>query len=63
MDQYRLKNRWDDGKMMNFTDACKMLGLPNSTWYDVMRLGRGSRSTIEKIEQFFGENVQQKKKK
>jgi len=49
--------------MMNFTDACKMLGLPNSTWYDVMRLGRGSRSTIEKIEQFFGENVQQKKKK
>jgi len=63
MDQYRMKNRGDDWKMMWFVDACKKLGLPNSTWYDVMELGRATRSTIEKIEHFFGENVQIKKKK
>jgi hypothetical protein len=63
MDTYRLKNRWEDGKMMNFVDACKKLGLPNSTRYDVMELGRATKSTIEKIEQFFGENVQSRKKK
>lgn len=63
MDTYRLKNRTEDGKMINFVDACKKLGLPNSTWYDVMELGRATRSTIEKIEQFFGESVQIKKKK